>query len=134
MTEQEFTPRFGEIIRNARKEKKLTLDDVGKAVGWSGVYLFDVEKGNRPATQDIAVITKLSEILDLDLIQLTLSSVVERKKVVLSIDCDQSEYIPWATAAGMFLAKLALAFDRMCVDEFEFIEENVLDKILSDIQ
>lgn len=122
--------KFGDIIRNARKEKKLTLDEVGKAVGWSAVYVHDVEKGNRPATQDVAVVVKLSETLGLDVIELMECSISERNKVVLDLGVDAPPYALWRKAATRFLAKLALTFGYMAKDEFGFIEEEVLNELL----
>jgi transcriptional regulator with XRE-family HTH domain len=122
--------KFGDIIRNARKEKKLTLDEVGKAVGWSAVYVHDVEKGNRPATQDVAVIVKLSETLGLDVVELMGCSISERNKVVLDLGIDAPQYAPWRKAATRFLAKLALTLGYMDKDEFGYIEEEVLNELL----
>lgn len=126
--------KFGDIIRNARKEKKLTLDEVGKAVGWSAVYVHDVEKGNRPATQDVAVIVKLSETLGLDAVELMECSISERNKVVLDLGIDAPQYAPWHKAATRFLAKLALTLGYMAKDEFGYIEEEVLNELLNDCE
>jgi len=56
---------FGEVVRKLRIAKRKKLVDVAKAMGWSAVYLSDIERGKRnpPSVKDIR---KLAEILEVD--------------------------------------------------------------------
>lgn len=56
---------FGKALRKFREKKGLYLKNVSDMMGWSVVYLSDIERGNRkpPAKQDIM---KLAQFLDVD--------------------------------------------------------------------
>jgi transcriptional regulator with XRE-family HTH domain len=57
--------KFGKILRRIRQEKGLYLKDVADHMGWSVVYVSDIERGNRnpPAKKDLI---KLSRYLGMD--------------------------------------------------------------------
>lgn len=56
---------FGDVVRKLRIAKGKRLVNVAKAMGWSAVYLSDIERGKRnpPSVKDIR---KLAEILEVD--------------------------------------------------------------------
>lgn len=58
--------KFGKALRKIREKKELYLKNVADVMGWSVVYLSDIERGNRnpPAKNDII---KLSKFLGIDI-------------------------------------------------------------------
>ena len=60
-----MSSKFGEVLRELRRKKRKTLAEVAQAMGWSVVYLSDIERGKRnpPRIRDIK---KLAKILDVD--------------------------------------------------------------------
>lgn len=55
---------FGEFLKFKRKEKKMTMNELGKALGYTAPHISDVEKGRR-GPFDITKLNLLIEILDL---------------------------------------------------------------------
>lgn len=54
---------FGETIKNARKSKKLTLQDLSEKCGLSAVSISHIEKGAKPSSLSVM---KLSKALEID--------------------------------------------------------------------
>lgn len=57
----------GDIIRTARKEKRLNSKDVAEIVGITPVYLCRIEKGRQ--TPSFETLQKICKVLDIDFIK-----------------------------------------------------------------
>ncbi len=57
--------RFGDLLRNKRREAGKTLGDIAKLLGISVVYLSDVERGNRKPLGNERIL-KIAEYLEQD--------------------------------------------------------------------
>jgi transcriptional regulator with XRE-family HTH domain len=58
-------PRFGEVLRQLRREADRTLGDIARLLGVSAVYVSDVERGNRkPFARDRII--KIADYLEKD--------------------------------------------------------------------
>ena len=56
---------FGQYIKTARKERKLTQTDVAEALGVSRVYVSYIERGQREV--DLADALRICEVLGVDI-------------------------------------------------------------------
>lgn len=59
-----------EWLRNIRKEKKLTLKEVGTALGVSESYYCAIENGERQKRMDVAFAIGLAEVLGMSVAEL----------------------------------------------------------------
>ena len=59
-----------EWLRNARKEKKLTLKEVGAALGITESYYCAIENGERQKRMDLMVASGLAEILGMNVAEI----------------------------------------------------------------
>lgn len=66
-----MTLKFGDILREARKDKRLTMRELANRVGTSTEYIHELEKGK--ANPSMGMLTKLTK-------ELGLSVKVEPKK------------------------------------------------------
>jgi transcriptional regulator with XRE-family HTH domain len=80
-----MTKKFGDYIRDLRRQAGKTLQEIADALGVSAVYISEVERGKRPpfVTEKIKL---LAPILGVDSSKLILRAWVERR----TIDLDPS--------------------------------------------
>lgn len=72
--------KFGKRVRQLREEREMHLSDLARAMGWSSVYMSDIELGHRnPPSQE--KILKIAEALDADPVQLIDLAATTKKKV-----------------------------------------------------
>lgn len=63
--ERRIQTELGELIREKRKQKRLTQEELSELAGITDVYLRDLERGSYTATWVICL--KLCTVLDIDL-------------------------------------------------------------------
>lgn len=62
----------GQIIKQCRKDKKLTLKDLAKKINLSFPYISQIESGSRKASPEI--LQKISKALDINYLDLMISA------------------------------------------------------------
>lgn len=109
---------LGDFLRDKRKSSKLTLKDVTSKMGWSVVYLSDIERGRRnpPSNDRLLEISKILKINFDDLLNLANE---ERGKIELCLH-DKS----------VSVSKAALSLSRSW-EGISDSEANEITKILS---
>jgi transcriptional regulator with XRE-family HTH domain len=92
--------RFGQRLRQARERNGMRLKDLADALGWSVVYLSDIELGRRnpPATDKIFA---LAALLHEPTEEFLNSADTDRQRVELELD----ERRPHLTEAALMLAR-----------------------------
>lgn len=65
MTTERSAGALGDMVRQERRQRGLTLAELGRAVGLSMSYISDIERGNRAPTTD-TVLSALAAGLDVD--------------------------------------------------------------------
>lgn len=70
--------RFGKLICEGRKTKRITLRMLGQLVGVSPSYLSEIEHGIKHPPKDEGIIEKLSAILGIDAVSLHKASTADR--------------------------------------------------------
>ncbi|MEM5817366.1 MAG: helix-turn-helix transcriptional regulator [Desulfitobacterium hafniense] len=91
---------FGRKLRAARESAGLLLKDLAREMGWSVVYLSDIERGRRnPPSPD--KIAQMANILGADYRTLVDLANQEKMRVELEI-ADKSQHI---TTAALMLAR-----------------------------
>jgi transcriptional regulator with XRE-family HTH domain len=91
---------FGSLLRNLREQAGKSLKDLAGHMGWSVVYLSDVERGRRnpPSVENIK---KLAEALGIQSTGLLDTANKQRNRVELSIEPDDCAI----TDAALMLAR-----------------------------
>jgi transcriptional regulator with XRE-family HTH domain len=75
---------FGEQLLDARVAARLSLRDLGQAVGLSAIYISDLERGNRRAPSAV-LIERLATHLHIDPLPLLRAALEEREAVELPL-------------------------------------------------
>lgn len=76
---------FGGVLREVRETAKKTLKAVAEGMGWSVVYVSDIERGKRNPPSE-SKIRELAEILGTNACRLIDLANKERKRVELDIE------------------------------------------------
>jgi transcriptional regulator with XRE-family HTH domain len=76
-----MSARFGEILAEARKAKRITLRKLGDFVGLSPSFLSEMERGGRRPPENSQKIRDLAIILNLDPDQLSELAAKERARL-----------------------------------------------------
>ncbi len=76
--ERKIQTEFGMLIKENRKQKKITQEQLAELVGITDVYLRDLERGSYTATWIICL--KICTVLDIDLLE------IQRKYIVPEIE------------------------------------------------
>src|SRR5579875_3077375 len=79
---------FGQLLQQMRARSRVSLRELGRAVGLSAVYLSDIEAGSRrpPAP---ATVRKIAQCLGVDPVPLLRASLAERNAIELPISRDE---------------------------------------------
>lgn len=88
---------FGQIIKEARKEKRITQRDLGKMIDVDFSYISKIETGALEPPSEV-VISKIAQILEIDTNELFISA----KKVPTEF---RNSIIEEDTTANMFFRK-----------------------------
>ncbi|HFC97511.1 MAG TPA: XRE family transcriptional regulator [Thermosulfurimonas dismutans] len=82
--------KFGETLRALRIKRKLRLKDVAQAMGWSVVYLSDLERGHRNPPKP-EVIAKLARVLNVPAGELLAAASEDKRHVELPLETSPSK-------------------------------------------
>ena len=101
-------PKFGDLLRDARRKLDLTLQDVADRLDVSVVYVSEVERGKRPPfTRDR--LAALAELVKIPEETLFAAAAFERK----SVDFNPNECSPKQLEALTALARGGLSDEKL---------------------
>lgn len=109
---------FGQTLRNLREKAGFNLKKLADALGWSVVYLSDIERGRRnpPTTTKIADMVKIMN-LDLDdYFELIDTACIQKDRVELELTSKSKE----VTETALILAR---SWDGLTDQEAKKIQE-----------
>lgn len=94
-----MTKKFGELLRTLREERGILLKELAKNMGWSVVYLSDIERGRRnPPARDY--VEKMANFLKVKVANLLDAADRDRGFVELNLNGEISK-----TKAALTLAR-----------------------------
>lgn len=108
--------KFGAFLRKEREKSNLTLKDITDKMGWSVVYLSDIERGKRNPPSDNNLF-KISKILGIRFWELLDLANRERGRVELSLH-GKSESV---TNLALYLSKSWDDLDDLDADRIRVI-------------
>jgi len=83
--------KFGKRLRELRESSEIRLVDLAREMGWSSVYLSDIERGRRnPPTAE--KIRQIAEFIRCDPSELLDTANRDRKKVIINIDTESVKH------------------------------------------
>lgn len=92
---------FGRLLQQTRVAARVSLRDLGRAVGLSAVYLSDIEgESRRPPTPDM--VRKIARHLGVDPVPLLRAALAERDAIELPLSGSEK---PKRTEAALALAR-----------------------------
>lgn len=86
--------RFGDIVGSARRARRITLKELGTAIGLGASVISEMEHGHRLPPADPTVIEKFAKFLGLETIELHEHARIERKARKASVESRLFEINP----------------------------------------
>jgi transcriptional regulator with XRE-family HTH domain len=108
---------FGEGLRAIREKTPISCSQLARKMGWSGVYLGDVERG-RAYPPNIKRLKELARHLGVDSLELIKLVTIEKKSIKLEIDPESAIQLQTATV-------LLSRWDTLTDEQLEKIERIV---------
>ena len=97
--------KFGRRVRQLREEREMHLSDLAKAMGWSSVYMSDIELGHRNPPS-LEKILKIAETLKTDSAELIDLAAKTKKKVEIDLEGVQPHRAEMASMLARSLSGL----------------------------
>ena len=86
--------RFGEMVGRARRARRITLKELGTAIGLGASIISEMEHGHRLPPADATVLEKFAKFLGLDFPELQERARIERKARKASVESRLFEINP----------------------------------------
>ena len=110
--------RFGSMIGGARRARRITLKELGAAIGLGASIISEMEHGHRLPPADPSVVERFAKFLGLDSLELQDHARIERKARRASVESRLFNINP----------ELACGFAR----EVEGLDDDELSEFLAD--
>ena len=110
--------RFGDLVGGARRARRITLKELGTAIGLGASVISEMEHGHRLPPADPTTVDKFAKFLGLDSLELQDHARIERKARKASVESRLFNINP----------ELACGFAR----EVEGLDDDELSEFLAD--